>query len=121
MIFALFMLQGVLGLITRRVTLKVTKRSIAELRGRLLERIYALPQSFFDAEDDARVQSIVVQDTERIDLMVNAIVALLLPAYAVAVGLGIVMFMIDPVLSLYLCAVVPVLFIAGRLLRRRLV
>ncbi len=121
LIFALFMLQGVLGLVTRRVTLKVTKRSIAELRGRLLERIYALPQSFFDAEDDARVQSIVVQDTERIDLMVNAIVALLLPAYAVAVGLGIVMFVIDPVLSLYLCAVVPFLFIAGRLLRRRLV
>jgi ABC-type multidrug transport system fused ATPase/permease subunit len=121
LIFGLFLLQGVLGLVTRRVTLKVTKRSIAELRGRLLERIYALPQSFFDAEDDARVQSIVVQDTERIDLMVNAIVALLLPAYAVSIGLGVVMFVIDPVLSFYLCAVVPFLFIAGRVLRRRLV
>jgi ABC-type multidrug transport system fused ATPase/permease subunit len=116
----LFLAQGLIGLLGRYVSLTVTNDAIVALRGRLMERIYALPKLFFDAHEDGRIQSIVVQDSERIAAMVVAFVALLLPAAVTAAGLAAVLAVIEPTLLLWLLVVVPVLLVTGRLLRRRL-
>ena len=67
------------GFITRYVALGATKNAITELRGELLARLYGFRQAFFDRADLGRLHATVVQDTERLDIMANALVAQLLP------------------------------------------
>src|SRR4051794_20976071 len=50
-ILALFFASSALGLLTRRVAVKVTKRSIALLRASLLTKVYSLPRAYFDRSD----------------------------------------------------------------------
>ena len=46
----------------------------------------SLPASFHDSTDGARLHSLVVQDTERLDVMAKALLAIVIPALFLIAG-----------------------------------
>ncbi len=122
-ILALYLASSALGLWARSVSLRVTKEAITALRVDLLEKVYALPRSFFDLNEVAKLHGTIVQDSERIDQMANALVAQLLPTAVIAVGLSVAMLVLNPILFLLLALVAPLLLLGsvviGRSVRRR--
>ena len=120
LILGLYVASAGLGLLTRYISLKINKGAVARLRVMLIERLYTLPKAELDRASRGRLQSIVVQDSERVDVMSNAIIALLLPAIVVALGLTVVALVLSPVLTATLLAVVPIMLAANRRLSGRI-
>jgi ABC-type bacteriocin/lantibiotic exporter with double-glycine peptidase domain len=118
-ILGLYLASAGLALYTSYLVLRATKDAITTLRGNLLERLYALPQAYFDRTPSARLHAVVVQDSERLDVMANALVGNLLPAAVVAAGLCATLGVLEPVLFAALLVVVPALIGFGRLLGAR--
>jgi len=119
----LYLFSASLGLWARAISLRATKGSVTRLRGELLVKLYALPRSWFDRRDAAKVHGTIVQDSERIDQMANSLVAQLLPTAVVATGLVTAMLVLNPLLFGLLALVGPLLLlcsvIVGRAVRRR--
>ncbi|HBY59172.1 MAG TPA: hypothetical protein DEH78_05085 [Solibacterales bacterium] len=109
-----------LALWVRYRGLRLTKDVILTLRREWLAWLYEAPRSFFTRTDAARIHASVVQDTERIDMMSNALIAHLLPAALSAAAVTAVLFFFEPFLTAILAAAGPALFLVSRLLRRRL-
>ncbi|MBV9310924.1 MAG: ABC transporter ATP-binding protein, partial [Solirubrobacterales bacterium] len=116
LILVLYAASGALGLFTRYISLRVNKRAVARLRIMLTRRLYALSRAELDRSSVGQLQSVVVQDSERVDVMSNAIVALLLPAAVVSLGLMVVALVLSPLLCVALVAVIPIMLAADRLL-----
>jgi ATP-binding cassette subfamily B protein len=114
LILIVYVLAAGLGLLTRYVSLKVNKSTVARLRILLIERLYALAQAELDRTSATELQSIVVQDSERVDVMSNAVIAMLLPAVAVSAGLIVVALVLSPLLTATLLVVVPAMLLANR-------
>ena len=114
LLVALYLVSAALALWTRYTVLGVTKRAITKLRGALLERVYSLPRAWFDRSVLGTVQSTIVQDSERLDVMSNALLAQLLPSAIVASALSVLLVVLNPILFLLLIAVVPLLVLVTR-------
>lgn len=91
----------------RLTTLAVTKAAILEMRGRLEERLYLLPREAFTGGDRLKLHNTIVQDTERIDVMSNAVVAQALPALLSAAVLMLILLHMNWRLTLVMLAVTP--------------
>lgn len=118
LVLALYLSSALLGLWTRHTALKAIKRAMARLRAALLAKINALPRAFFDRRSVGELHGIVVQDSERLDLVANAVLGTLLPAIVIATGLAVVGLVINPVLFALLAVVLPGTVIVSRLLKR---
>jgi ABC-type multidrug transport system fused ATPase/permease subunit len=108
-----------LALWTRWLVLDASKAAVTSLRGSLLARVYALPRAYFDRADVGRLHSIIVQDSERVDVLSGQLFGLLLPAVIVSIGLAAVLAALDLVLFGTVFAVVPILVIVGQRLGAR--
>ena len=117
LLLALLLASTALGLWTRWLVLTATKDAVAHLRSALLERLQALPASWFDAQPPGKVHSIVVQDSERIDVMANAAVGQALPAAIICAGLSLALLVVDPLLFALMAITWPLMFFASRRLR----
>lgn len=104
----------------RRTTLEITKRVILDLRCRLEERLYGIPRALFASGDHIKLHDTIVQDTERIDVMSNAVVAQALPAGLVAATLTLVLLRMNWLLAAVMLGVAPVILLINRQMRRRL-
>jgi ATP-binding cassette, subfamily B, bacterial len=122
-ILVLTVTSAALGLLTRSVSLTVNKRAVARLRTMLTERLYAMSRAELDRSSAGELQSIVVQDSERVDRMSNAVIALVLPAVVISLGLAVVALVLSPLLFISLLVVMPIMIAAnrrlGRLVRHR--
>jgi ABC-type bacteriocin/lantibiotic exporter with double-glycine peptidase domain len=122
-LLALYLLGSGLGLWTRFVVLDAVKEGVTTLRTDLLARIYALPRAYFDRADLGRLHSIVVQDSERVDVFASALFGILLPAVTVSLALAVVLAALNLLLFGAVVAVVPLLvglgLKLGRLVRFR--
>lgn len=106
-------------LVSRAIVLRVTKRVIAEIREKLMDTVLVTSRSYLDTRKSADLHGVIVDDSERVDAMSNAVVATLLPALAAAVTLTIVLLRISPHLTLVLVLFAPVAFLATRSVLRR--
>jgi len=113
-ILVLFMASAAFGLLTRRLAVKATKTAITALRGKLLQKVFALPRSYFDRTDLGTLHSIIVADSERVDAMTNAIVTLVLPGLTIALVLTATLFFFDPLLAAVLLCSIPLMAILSR-------
>jgi ABC-type bacteriocin/lantibiotic exporter with double-glycine peptidase domain len=118
-ILATYLASAGLALLTRYLVIKTTKQAITELRARLIDRVYSLPRAYFDRKSRGRLHSIVVQDSERLDAMGGMLVGVLLPAGTVAIGLCVILAVLNPLMFGVLVTVVPVIMLLGRWLGRR--
>jgi ABC-type bacteriocin/lantibiotic exporter with double-glycine peptidase domain len=118
LILALYLGSASLGLWTRHTALRAIKAAITRLRGDLMERLYAFPRAYFDRRSLGQLHSTIVEDSERVDVMSNALVAQLLPAVVVSLGLAAILAVLNGLLFLVLLCVVPLLLGLGRWLGR---
>ena len=78
-IVALYVANVLFTLASRHLVLDVTKRH-QPLRVDMLHQLYECPWPTFQEANTGQLHSAVVQDTERLDMMANALVGVLLPA-----------------------------------------
>jgi ATP-binding cassette, subfamily B, bacterial len=116
-ILALYLLSLALGLIGRYAVLRVTKPGVARVRAELIDHVVWLPSSFYDATDSARLHSLIVQDTERLDTMAKYLLAVAIPSVGTATILLVSLVAIQPVLLAVLLVTMPLLFGLSRSLR----
>jgi ABC-type multidrug transport system fused ATPase/permease subunit len=113
-ILVLYFSSAALGLWARHSVLRVTKTATARLRQRLVAKLLSLPRAWFDAREGGQLHSVVVQDSERLDGMGNAVAALLLPGLVVCTALGFTLLVIDPLLFAVLLTTAPVMVLLSR-------
>ena len=118
-ILGLFLASSLFGLGARYWALKATKGAITDLRGRVVERLYTLRQSYFDKADQGRLHSTIVQDTERLDVMNNGFLGQLLPAALIGLALSAMLIVLSWKLFLILAVLLPLLVFTGRFLGGR--
>lgn len=101
------------------LTLKTTKLVIQRLREQLLIRCYALPRSYYSQADRARLHASIVQDTERLDVMSNALISLLLPSIVTSVVLAILLIWLNPLLFGSLILVAPLMVFSSQWMKQK--
>lgn len=119
-VLVLYLASSALGLWTRYAVLKATKRAIAQLRCALLAKVYELPQSFHDRSDPGELHATIVQDSERLDVVANGVVGMLLPAVVVGLGLAGVALVLNPLLFALLACSLPGMVLVSQRLSGRL-
>ncbi len=117
-ILALYLLSLGLGLIGRHAVFRVTKPAVTRVREKLIEKVMWMPAAFFDAADRGRLHSLIVQDTERLDVMAKAMLAIVIPSLGVAFVLLASLVVIQPLLLAVLLIAGPILIGANVLMRR---
>jgi ABC-type multidrug transport system fused ATPase/permease subunit len=118
-VLALYVGSSGLALASRYAVLRATKSAIADLRAALAAKLFALPKSFHDGVDPRHLHAVIVQDSERLDVVANASVGQILPAVVVSLGLAVVALALNPELFCVLLAVVPPLVVVKRKLSGR--
>lgn len=112
-IFAIRLASSGISLWLRSAHLKIIKTAITKIREELLRKLYSFSRSTYTEMDRDQVHARLVQDTERIDVMANALVTTILPATLTSIFLILVLLVLSPLLVLILIATLPVLFLAG--------
>ena len=110
-IIFLYLLNGGMTLWTRHVTLHTTKRVIQRFRDEILKKFYTLPRAYYSQVSLSRLHTIMVQDTERLDIMSNALVARLIPAFFMSLALSAVLLFLNWFLFLLMLGITPLLFV----------
>jgi len=117
-LFGLFGLEAAAQLGARYTILLVTKTAVRRLRYDLLAHSYRLGRSVYTGADVGQLHTQLVQDTERVDVFSNGVVAQLLPGAATVLGLSAVLIYLNAGLFAALAAVIPVLVWLSRTLGR---
>lgn len=115
---ALNLANSAVTLWTRHLTLTVTKNAIADYRRELVNRLYLLPRAFYDKAELARLQTTLVEDTQRLDIMSNALVALFIPSLFTGVALGVALTFLNAYLFLVILTTMPLMMVVTRLMGR---
>lgn len=118
-VLALYVLSNLAALWVRRESLSVTKHAILSLREDLLNKVFTLSRAFYSRADIRKFHTAIVQDTERVDVMSNAVASQLIPALFTALALGAVLIPLNWVLFLISFSFVPFLFWLSRSLGSR--
>ena len=80
---------------SRYLVLKATKAVILRLRGDVVQKLQQLSIAFYDAEDLGTLHSRIIQDTEKVDVMANFVVAVLMVSVLQAVGAVVLLARLD--------------------------
>ena len=113
-LLGLTLLSTALGLLTRYLVLGATKAAVMRLRVALLDRVGSLPAAWFDRRETERLHSTIVQDTERVDVMSNALAAQLVPAALIGGALVVALLVLQPLLLALVVLPVPLMVLLGR-------
>src|SRR5918994_3239913 len=116
---ALYLASGALMLWSRRAALASTQHMIERLRRDLVQKVQRLPRERVVSDEAAHIHSLLVHDTERVNVASAALVAHFLPAAVFSVALGGALLYMNLLLFLTVIAVVPVLTIAMRVVTSR--
>jgi ABC-type multidrug transport system fused ATPase/permease subunit len=113
-LLALAFASAGLAVWTRHLVLRAVKDAIARLRIALLERLRTLPAAWYNRTDSGTLHSTVVQDSERLDIVGNALASQMAPALVIGFGLSVALLVIDPFLFAILAVTLPVLAVLNR-------
>src|SRR5581483_9745116 len=109
-----------IALLLRRFSLQVTKEAVSALRRDLMTRLLSAPRAALTGADLERLHTVLVQDSERVDVMSNALLLQVFPSVVTVAGLSTVILVLSPPLFLCVAATAPPLTLGGRLLGKRL-
>jgi ATP-binding cassette, subfamily B, bacterial len=115
----LYLLSGALLLWSRALALRSTRAAIVRLREQLVAKIQRLPRERFVSDEAGHIHSLLVHDSERVNIASAALVGQLLPAVVFSIALGAALLYMNWMLFLTVIAVVPVLTVAMRFVGRR--
>ncbi|WP_017718248.1 ABC transporter ATP-binding protein [Kamptonema formosum] len=118
-VLALYAGNMALALWTRYIILKITKIAIHRLRAELLNKFYAFSRSYYSQADTSQLHTIAVQDTLRLDIMSNALVAQVIPALLICAVLSAVLIAVNWFLFLVLALVAPLIYLLSKSLGKK--
>lgn len=118
-ILALSILNEAFFLWPWHLSLKITKAAVTELRDALLNKCYQYSRSFYHSVDLGELQAVIVQDTQRIDVMSNAIIVRFLPSMINILALSFVLLYLNRNLFLVLFLIIPFLYVLNHLILKR--
>lgn len=119
-ILLLRMLNSVATVLIRDVNIKVINKAIFRLRSQMLERLYSLPRSFHTREDPRILHARLVQDTERLTHLSNALISRIFPSVIISAALCVVLLVLNWYLLLAILLLAPLIVFANRVVGRRI-
>jgi ATP-binding cassette, subfamily B, bacterial len=118
-IFLLRTLNAAITLWIRAKQIKTFKSAISRMREDLLFRLYTFSRRFYTRLDRNTTHTRIVQDTERLDDVSNALMSRVLPALLTSFALVIVLLFLNWFLLLIMLSLTPLLLLGLRLTGRR--
>jgi ABC-type bacteriocin/lantibiotic exporter with double-glycine peptidase domain len=115
----LYVCSSALILLNRHSALTITKDAIQRIRDELLKKIFRLPRSYYTQADRQQLHDIIVQDTERLDVMSNSLLSSFIPSFLLCGLLIGALIYLDFSLFAVLTALCPILYFSAQRLGRR--
>jgi ABC-type multidrug transport system fused ATPase/permease subunit len=103
----------------RTLNIRVTEDMVMRVRLQLLETLYLWPRSFYTNIDDSELHTAIIQDTNRLKQMLNALLASLFPSLVSGLILFGLLFYLSWPLTLTMLALVPPLLWVSRVISQR--
>ena len=116
----LIAINSLLILVNKRISFRVIKQIVCEIREKLLYKILFFDSAYFAEQDLDRVHSEIVQDTERLDNMAAVLLTQVLPGIFLITGVSIFLIYTNASLFFVLLFIFPLSYIAGRLMAEKL-
>ncbi len=116
----LILFNTIVVLYNKQISLTLIKSFISDLREKLIHKLLFLNANFYVSEDLDKIHSQIVQDTERLDNMAAALLTQLIPSVIVIIGLSGVLIYLNFSLFILLLVFLPIVYIVGVLLSKRL-
>jgi ABC-type multidrug transport system fused ATPase/permease subunit len=120
LILVVQLLASGLSLGARWQTLNATKEIIRQLRDDLIRTLLFTSHQRYSGLDRAFVHTRIIDDTERLDVMLNAVAVNLLPAAIASLGLVVLLFSLSCKLALLLFVTIPLFLLLTRRVRKQL-
>jgi ABC-type multidrug transport system fused ATPase/permease subunit len=120
LILTLTLVSAALSLLARHNVLRVSKLVIEKIRLELLLESYGLAATFSSAEDRSWIHTVIVQDTERVDIGTSAIFSVALPALVTSAIFFAALFVLAPRLLVATLCAAPLAILSHRFLGRPL-
>lgn len=105
----LYLCSGGLALVVRYRMICLTHVAVQELRQRLAIHLYQLSRSRYAQFDSKRLQTMLVQDVIRVDVMANALAGKLLPNVVIVMSMTAVLLYLNWLLFLVIALLFPLL------------
>lgn len=118
-LLALVLTANALTLLSRYNSLRTTKHLIGRVRYQVIERYCFSSLRFHRAADSGEVHSLIVEDTQRLDVMLNALLANCIPSLVLGAVLLVILVALDWKLAILLGIVIPPLQMARRHFQKR--
>ncbi len=113
-ILAIRLVNSGFGLFLRNSNIRIISSTVLRLRESLMNKIFSFSRAFYTREDLGVLHARIVQDTERVSNMSNTLIAGLLPAIFLSVGLCVVLFMLSWYLFLMILIFFPLIYLSNR-------
>ena len=107
-------------LLLRSRILRLVKGAVARMRADLVAGLYGIARDAPVLGEPDRLHTQIVHETERVDTLCNSLLSSTLPAFVIALVLGLVLLHLNPVLVALAALATPLLWGAGRLTLRRI-
>ncbi|GHA92288.1 MULTISPECIES: ABC transporter ATP-binding protein [Streptomyces] len=116
---AVYVLAGLLMLVSTRLSIRVINRVVFQLREDLQTKLARLPLSYFDRQKRGEVLSRATNDIDNISQTMQQTMGQLINSLLTIVGVLIMMFWISPLLALVALLTIPLsVFVAARVGKR---
>jgi len=113
-IFTFNLANSAISLWIRSINIDIIRIAIYKLREDLLSRIFMFSRSVYTRLDLKTTHARIVQDTERLSNMSDALVSNLLPSFFTSLALCLILLFLNWFLFLVVSSIFPVLFFANR-------
>ncbi len=113
-IFGFRLINSGISLWLRSINIRIINGSIFLLREDLLKKLYTFSRSFHTREDQKIIHTRIVQDSERLSNMSNALLSRLLPSFFISLALCFVLLFLNWFLVLVMISLFPVIFLSNR-------
>lgn len=119
-IIFLYIVNNSVSLFSHFLSLQAIKCAILNLREEILKKFYTFPRSYYSNTDRIKLHTIIVQDTQRVDIGSNALISLFLPSVIISIAFFCILIYIDWKLVLVLVCFFPIIIIYNRVISKQL-
>ena len=119
-LIAAFAGQALLRFANGYISGRTAQRLLADLRMRVYDHLQALPLSFHQARRQGETLALVTWEVAQLSSFISGTLLSILPLVLTVAGAVFLMFRLDPLLAVLVAGLVPLFYLALKLLGRRL-
>jgi len=120
-VLALRATSSLVACVAHNINLAVTRRFSRDLRRDLLDKAFTLPRHYYQQAEPGAVQDVLTYETERVDVMVRALLSQVCPSAVLSLALALVLVALDLRLFGVMLLVWPITWLVNEFIRRRVV